>query len=79
MLPVLKDGQLVLAFKKTKLRPGSIVIVKRKDKEIIKRLNKIRGNKLYILGDNLVRSTDSREFGWITKEDVLATVIWPKN
>ena len=79
MLPVLSDGQVVFGLKLKKPSLNSIVIVKRKDREIIKRVTKMDGDKLYILGENLPHSTDSREFGWITLKDILATVIWPTN
>jgi len=45
--------------------------------EKIKRIEKLKDNRLYILGDNPTASTDSRHFGWLRAEDVLAVVIWP--
>lgn len=79
MLPSLRPEQIVIASGLIKLRPSSVVIVRRGKLEIVKRLSKISKNKVFIMGDHSARSTDSREFGWISRDDVLATVIWPKN
>ena len=77
MLPTLKPNQIVVGTK-PKITLGSLVIVSYKDKEIVKRLTKIDGNKVYIIGDNPAQSSDSRSFGWINKNDLLASVIWPR-
>lgn len=78
MLPTLKPGQIVIGVK-PKLAVDGVVILVHKDKEIVKRLTKIDGNKLYITGDNPTQSSDSRNFGWINKDQLLASVIWPRN
>ncbi len=77
MRPTLVPGQLVFAIKWLKPRPGKLVVVEVKGCQIVKRLSKTKGSKVYILGDNEPFSTDSRRFGWISKNDLLATVIWP--
>ena len=78
MLPTLKPGQVVIGVK-SKAATGRLVIAVHKDSEIIKRLTKIDGNKVYIVGDNSAASSDSRNFGWINKDQLLDSVIWPRN
>lgn len=79
MKPTLREGQIVVAFKNKNIKLRSLVIVKTKDREIIKRVAKIKGQKVYVLGDNPAHSKDSRDFGWIAIDDVIATVIWPRS
>ncbi len=79
MEPTLKQNQIVLAssipyfFKKPKV--GDIVVLKRQ-KYIIKRISKIKKEKIFVEGDNKKESTDSRSFGWIGKDSILGKVIY---
>lgn len=79
MLPTLKPGQDVLTlnwFIKSKV--GDIVVIKVNGREMIKRISKLsdREKMIYVLGDNLKESTDSRYFGLINKSQILGKVIW---
>ena len=78
MLPTLKSGQIVVGLNGRRPKIGQLVIVRYKNREIVKRLTKIKDTKLYIIGDNTGSSTDSNSFGWLAKKQLLATVIWPK-
>jgi len=78
MLPRLKPGQLVIASSLVRPKVGLIVIIEHDKLEKIKRVSKIKGSKVYILGDNKPASRDSRQFGWLDKAQLIATVIWPK-
>ncbi len=71
MLPYLRDGQIVIGSSRLRYRVGDIVIIQKNGKEIIKRLKKIEKNRVWIEGDNRSGSTDSRQFGWIDKSDIL--------
>ncbi|MHB1865319.1 MAG: S24 family peptidase [Candidatus Saccharimonadales bacterium] len=79
MLPTLKPGTLVLATASLKPKVGRLVIVNNNGVEVVKRLVHIKGDRLYIVGDNAQESTDSRNFGWLKDNCLLATVIWPFN
>jgi len=78
MEPALRPGQLVLAVGFGRLRAGTIVIVAHDGREKNKRLHRLRGGEVFVLGDNAPQSTDSRDFGWLPERLVIGRVIWPK-
>lgn len=78
MLPSLPQGRLVFGWGFGSLRKGDMVILSHEGIEKIKRINRVEGEKLYILGDNAAESTDSRHFGWVDRAQVLGRVIWPR-
>jgi len=78
MAPKLMPGQLVVAtswFRK--LHPGQVVIIRRNNRELVKRIERIEDNKVFVIGDNLAASTDSRQFGWLDYRFIVARVIRP--
>lgn len=79
MLPALKPGQIVIGTKSKQLKPGQLVIFRHHGIEKIKRVNQLRAEELTVLGDNSNNSTDSRDFGWLARKEVIAKVIWPRN
>lgn len=80
MLPTFPPGSFILIsyipylFLKPKTK--DIVVIKYRNKLILKRIAKIKAGRFYVEGDNKNKSTDSRAFGWISKSDILATVIY---
>ena len=80
MSPSLRPGQDVLSFnwaylgKKPKKGDIVVVIVNRKD--MVKRVERVMGNELWIRGDNRDEGTDSRDFGAITIDNVVGKVIY---
>ena len=83
MAPRLPSGALVVARpidRMTLLRVGEVVVARRPDRpelEIIKRIQAIDGNgAIFLLGDNPSSSTDSRQFGAVTREQIVARVRW---
>ena len=78
MSPKLRPGQLLLAtpfFRR--LRPGQVVIIDHEGRQKVKRIERVEQGKIFVIGDNLRGSTDSRHFGWLTRRRVIARVIWP--
>ncbi len=76
MVPVLLPGTLVWARGVFwRLKRGNIVIVLHEGREKIKRIAEVDGQHVYVLGDNPARSTDSREFGWLPRSQVIGKVI----
>lgn len=79
MLPKFREGGILVAsgwF--SRLRPHDVVIIHHDGKEKVKRIHKVRGDQVYVLGDNGPASTDSRHFGWIAADHVVAKVVWPR-
>lgn len=77
MLPSLKPGQDVLVWCWLYTpKKGNIVAVKVNGKEMIKRISKTNDHYILIMGDNKKESTDSRNFGQISKEDIIGKIIW---
>jgi phage repressor protein C with HTH and peptisase S24 domain len=78
MCPKLQPGQVLLAtplFRR--IQPGEVVIIDHDGKEKVKRVEEVQGDRVFVIGDNLSASTDSRHFGWLRREEVVARVFWP--
>ncbi|MBI2196089.1 S26 family signal peptidase [Candidatus Daviesbacteria bacterium] len=84
MFPTLRSGQDVLCFNWayifSKPKKGDMVIVQsakfKVQSEIVKRIQKVEGNKVYLIGDNARYSTDSRNFGLIDQSEIIGKVIF---
>jgi nickel-type superoxide dismutase maturation protease len=83
MAPRLPSGALVVARPidgMTPLRVGDVVVARRPDRpelEIIKRIQAIGvDGTVFLVGDNPASSTDSRQFGPVTREQIVARVGW---
>ncbi len=75
MLPTLEPGQTVFTFNWfLKFKKGDLVVAKVKGRLLVKRVGKIRKEKLFLVGDNKKMSTDSRNFGWVSKKNILGKV-----
>lgn len=82
MLPSYKAGDMVLvnklAYFLNNPKKGDIVVLAdpRDKRFLLKRVAKIANKKYFVLGDNEKKSTDSRLFGWIKKEQIIGKVIY---
>lgn len=59
-------------------RVGDLVMCKAglSDKIFVKRITKQKGGKYFLEGDNAHDSIDSRQLGWIQKEQILGKVVF---
>lgn len=77
MAPALTPGTVVLGVRFRRLRPGDIVIIRHGGMDKIKRVKLVEPERVFLIGDNLQASTDSRDFGWLDRKSILARAIWP--
>lgn len=75
MAPTYPQGKIVFAWRFLKPKKGDVVIVKHHRLELIKRIEQLEGDKVYVLGDNPPESTDSRHYGWLPLSAVLGVVV----
>ena len=77
MEPYFKNNDKILAVKKyfILIKVNDVVIVKFKNKILIKRVIKIKDKKYFLKGDNIKHSTDSRNFGLIQNKDIIGKMI----
>ncbi len=73
MLPTLFAGDIVVSLN-VKPKAGDIVIVSVGGREVIKRVQNISPTALFLVGDNLAESTDSRSYGDIPITSLLGVV-----
>ncbi len=78
MVPALKPGDYILVSTWFRcISTGNMVVFKypKSGMLLVKRISRINGEEYYVLGDNLPKSQDSREFGWIERRDIIGKVI----
>ena len=75
MQPTYRHGTVVLGLKWLRPHVGSVVIADRLGQEIIKRVAQVSERGLYLVGDNLAQSTDSRVYGWFAPRSIKSVVI----
>ncbi len=77
MEPTIKNGALVLVNQGIKNpRVGDVVVTRAKNEEfLVKRVKEIRGEEVFLEGDNKTDSLDSRKLGSFKKEDILGKVV----
>lgn len=75
MEPALSEGSIVIVWRWAKTRPGNVVVAQHNGVEKIKRIQDIKDGQVYLVGDNPVQSTDSRQFGWLPLSHVQGRVV----
>lgn len=78
MQPTLQANQLIVASGLyLRLKVGDIVVLQHEGLEKIKRVSAVGDDYIEVLGDNPPASTDSRHFGRVPPNKVLARVTFP--
>jgi SOS-response transcriptional repressor LexA len=86
MLPTLRPGDRLLLGYRRSPRPGTIVVARLPDgllatkRAVERRTTELGEPGWWLLSDNAAEGSDSRQFGAVADEDVLAVVvmrIWP--
>jgi phage repressor protein C with HTH and peptisase S24 domain len=68
MEPSFAEGDVAVFVGQKKYLKGDVVLANINGREVIKRIATIDGSTAYLLGDNTVHSTDSREYGAVSLE-----------
>lgn len=81
MYPTLQENDFLICNTLDKdVEIGDIVIIKPlicfSDNYVIKRVTNVSDSKIFIEGDNKEHSFDSRNVGWIDKENILGTILF---
>jgi hypothetical protein len=80
MAPTLRDADVVLVRRPTDVRPGDVALVRwaaRPSQLSVKRVVSADGPEWFVLGDNAIASTDSRELGPAEVLGVIRWRLWP--
>lgn len=73
MWPTIEPGSIVFASSLKRYQIGSVVIAHVGNRDVIKRVEAISVNGIWLAGDNRPISRDSRHFGPISASQVLGT------
>ncbi len=79
MVPTLRHGDRLLVHWGGRVRPGDVVVLRhplQQDLLIVKRAVGRRDGGWWVLGDNPFAESDSRVFGVVPADLVLARVLW---
>lgn len=79
MLPILSSGDRVVVDPHSEVTSGDIVVAfhpYKKSVSVVKRVAEVLPDgRFYLLGENPAESSDSRQFGSITREDIYGKVV----
>ena len=78
MEPAIREGSYAIVLSgMRRIKDGDIIVLKHPENgmSIVKRVKKIRGKALYVVGDNADESEDSRKFGPVPMESVEGRVV----
>lgn len=75
MAPTFLPGEVIVVARQA-AKVGSVVVAMLGGREVVKRVEKISNGRYYLIGDNRLESTDSRELGPVKKPDIKGVVIF---
>jgi phage repressor protein C with HTH and peptisase S24 domain len=71
MIPAFNPRERVITYNWSTFKPGSVIVFNNGTKVLVKRIDKIDGNKVYVSGDNKKLSA---KVGPISFEDIIGRV-----
>ena len=79
MIPFAREGDYVLSlpYFLTSPKQGDVIILRHPQKEMLlmKRITNIGGDKYWLEGDNRDESVDSRQFGEVSRHQILGKAV----
>ena len=81
MVPTLRDGDRVLAWRRGRVAPGHVVLARfrtRPDLLVVKRVERADGTGWWLRGDNEFVPDDSRAYGVADVEARVVLRLWPR-
>lgn len=76
MEPTLQAGDRVLCVPWWRYQPGQVVVANGPDGPMVKRITQHGDRGFWLLGDNKAQSTDSRELGWFTRDQLRGRMVY---
>lgn len=82
MEPALDEGSTVvvnrLAYRRRPPRAGDVVVLRhpREERFLVKRVERVEGDRLFVVGDRGEGSVDSRSFGLVPRDLVVGKVLF---
>jgi nickel-type superoxide dismutase maturation protease len=79
MRPTLEPGDRLLAIRARRIRAGQLVVVpdpRRPDRLLVKRVAAVGPAAVSVQGDNAGASTDSRQFGPVSRTAVVGRIVY---
>lgn len=76
MIPAFAPGERLVVRYGAPFKVGDAVLVDRGERLDLKRVTRVDGRHIVVEGDNSGASTDSRHYGAVTAEAIVAVVQW---
>ena len=79
MAPTLQPGDRLVVWRTRSVRPGDIVAApdpRQPERTVLKRVTSVDPEGVFLMGDNPVQSTDSRQFGRVPIKSLLGKAIY---
>lgn len=75
MQPTYSPGTIVFGLRWLRPRAGRVVVAEHNGLEVIKRVIRVGEQGVFVMGDNVRRSTDSRTYGWLAPSSIKSVII----
>jgi hypothetical protein len=76
MAPTFQPGDTLLGWRWFRPHSGQVVVARHNHRPLIKRIDHVASSGIWLEGDNLARSTDSRQFGYLQSHQLEALIVF---
>jgi len=74
MEPGLREGDIIFGWRQPVHR-GDVVLATQAGRDVVKRVESVQGDKVYLQGDNRELSMDSRHYGPVPKSAIIGSIM----